>query len=36
MADQPSYVRYSDDVETMTDDEWKVIDGIVASMTHES
>ena len=36
MADQPSYVRYSDDVETTADDEWKVIDGIVASMTHES
>ena len=36
MPDASSYVRYSDDVETVSQDEAKVIDGIIASMTHES
>ncbi len=36
MADPSRYVRYSDDLETVSGDEGRVIDGIIASMTHES
>ena len=36
MANATNYVRYSDDLETVADDEGQVIDGIIATMTHES
>ncbi len=35
MSDQP-YVHYADSIETVAEDERQVIDGIIASMTHES
>lgn len=36
MTDVPDYVRYADDLEKPMADEGKVIEGIIASMTHES
>ncbi len=36
MTDVPDYVRYADDLEKPMVDEGKVIEGIIASMTHES
>ena len=36
MPDPSSYVLYRPDLETVSDDEGQVIDGIIASMTHES
>ena len=36
MTDTTSFVRYADGLETPAPDEGEVIDGIIASMTHES
>ena len=36
MENSTSYVRYGDDLETVTEDEAEVIDGIIATMTRES
>ncbi len=36
MTDAPNYVRYADGLETPAADEGRIIEGIIASMTHES
>ena len=36
MTETTSFVRYADGLETPAADEDEVIDGIIASMTHES
>ncbi len=36
MALSTSYVRYTDAIETVSEDEGAVIDGIIATMTRES